>query len=65
MKYTIKGIALVPAEAQLIIEADTREQALALAQEEFKRNPSRALISNSYDDCAAFDWLPCIEKETP
>ncbi len=57
MKFIVKGICLVPMEAEATVEADTPVQALSLAQEQFKANAKALLISGSMDEDAAFDWV--------
>lgn len=58
MKFLVKGICMVPMYAEATVDAETPEEALALAQAEFKRDKQSLLIPNSHDDSAAHDWQP-------
>lgn len=65
MKFRIHGYAMIPIEAEIVVEADSPEKALELAQREFERDKIGLLIENSEDYQAAFDWQPTAELIAP
>jgi hypothetical protein len=56
MKYIVSGICIAPMYAEVELEADTPDQAIALAQARFKTDPGSVLVSNSADEGSAHDW---------
>lgn len=60
MNYLVSGICMVPTYAEITVEADSPEQALALAQAAFSRDSSAALVPGGADERSAYDWRPDV-----
>ncbi len=58
MKYFVSGICMVPTYAEMTVDAETPEQALALAQAAFSRDSSAVLVPGGADERSAYDWRP-------
>lgn len=58
--YVVRGYALVPHEVEIMVEADSPRRAMQSAKRIFERGPNRKqwLVSNSFDESAAFDFEP-------
>ena len=63
MRYRVHGSCFVPMEAEVVLEAESPEQALALAHAQFKADPRLLIGSNIADEGAAFDWQPTAELD--
>ena len=58
MKYRVHGYCLIPAEAQIEVEADSEKEALHKAMLEWKNSKCSLIIQNSHGENSAFDWKP-------
>ena len=61
MKFVVSGHCLVPMRAEATIEAETPEQAIAIAKAQFEKNPRALIAAGTMDESAAFDWEPTAE----
>jgi hypothetical protein len=66
-EYLVKGIAFVPVEVEMTIEAKDEKQAEKIALERFKQpRRDRYIVSNSEEHSSVFDWVPSrIEEISP
>lgn len=61
MKFVVSGHCLVPMLAEVTIEAETPEQAMAIAKARFEKDPRALIAAGTLDESAAFDWQPTVE----
>lgn len=64
-KYRVHGYCLMPAEAEIEVEAGSAEEALQNAMAAWGTNKRALIDRNSVDEGAAFDWQPTAELLTP
>jgi hypothetical protein len=62
-KYLVSGYCVVPAKAELEVEADTPAEAVRIARAEWRRDHRSLLVPNSADEGSAFDWQPTAELQ--
>lgn len=63
MKYVVSGYCLVPMQAQVTVEANSVEQALAEARKRWDDSPRSLILAGTVDESAAFDWQPTAEPD--
>lgn len=61
-RYRVRGIAMVPVEANAEVIASSNEEAMRLAKRLFADDPRRYIVRNSEDYSAAWDWEPDAEE---
>ena len=60
VEWVVRGIAMVPVEVEMVVVARTAGIAECMAQAKFKARPTDYIVSNSYDDTSAHDWVPFV-----
>lgn len=61
-KYRVHGICFVPTEAEIVVEADSTNDALLKALAAWRAHKTGLILSNSSDENSAFDWHPFAEE---
>lgn len=58
--WRVKGIAMVPAEVEILVLADSEADALDTSISAFQLHPSKRdiVVANSHDDTSAWDFVP-------
>lgn len=62
-KWRVHGYALCPVEAETTVEADSPEEALSIARQQWASDKRSLIVHNSSDEGAAEDWDPIAEPE--
>lgn len=63
-RYLVSGYCMVPMKAAIEVDAESPEQALELAKEQWKRGAKRLIVPGTDDEGAACDWRPTAELQT-
>lgn len=61
MKYRVHGYCLIPAAAEIEVEAGSEDDALRVALAAWEADKQALIVGNSEDASAAFDWRPSAE----
>lgn len=61
-KFKVSGIAFVPIEVEMEVEAIGRGEAVQVAEMEFYKNPTQYIVLNSEDLDAVHSWQPFAEE---
>lgn len=62
MKYRVHGYCFVPQEAEIIVEAESEDEAIKIAGKAWKKNKCALIVPMSAEENSAFDWQPSAQR---